>query len=114
VRKPRSFLTGDLQSKLLRFKDLGPLVGVDKREEAKGEAKKQPADKALPVDTINTDSWGVMDADLRFEGKKIVRSENLPLDNVKAHVKLDNKLLTLTPLNFGVAGGTLTTNIQLN
>jgi len=114
VRKPRSFLTGSVQSELLRFKDLGPVVGVDKREEAKGEAKKQPADKALPVDTINTDSWGVMDADVHFKGKKIVRNENLPLDNVEAHVKLDNKLLTLTPLNFGVAGGKLRTNIELN
>lgn len=114
VRKPRSFLTGSVRSELLRFKDLGPVVGVDKREEAKGEARKQPADKALPVDTINTDSWGLMDADVRFEGKKIVRNENLPLDNVETHVKLDNKLLTLKPLNFGVAGGKLRTNVELN
>lgn len=114
VRKPRSFLTGEVQSELLRFKDLGPVVGVDKREEAKGETEKQPADKALPVDTINTRSWGVMDADVRFKGKKIVRNENLPLDDVEAHVKLENKLLTLTPLNFGVAGGKLRTNVELN
>ena len=114
VRKPRSFLTGSVQSELLRFKDLGPLIGVDKREEAKGEAKKQPAGKALPVDTINTQSWGVMDADVRFKGKKIVRNENLPLDDIEAHIKLDNRLLTLTPLNFGVAGGKLRTNIELD
>lgn len=114
VREPRSFLTGSVQSELLRFKDLGPLVGVDKREEAKGEAKKQPAGKALPVDTINTASWGAMDADVHFKGKQIVRNENLPLDNVEAHIKLNNKLLSLTPLNFGVAGGTLRSNIELN
>ncbi|WP_397474873.1 AsmA family protein [Pusillimonas sp.] len=111
VREPRSFLTGSLQSELLRFKDLGPLVGVDKRED---KAKNQPADKALPVEPINTDSWGLMDADVRFKGKQIVRNENLPLDNVETHVKLDNKVLTLTPLNFGVAGGTLRTTIELN
>ncbi|HUH87152.1 MAG TPA: AsmA family protein, partial [Pusillimonas sp.] len=114
VREPRPFLTGSVQSQLLRFKDLGPLVGVDKREEAKGEAPKQPANKAIPVDKINTSSWGRMDADIRFKGKQIVRSENLPLDNVETHVRLDNKLLTLKPLSFGVAGGTLRTNIELN
>lgn len=114
VRKPRSFLTGSVHSKLLRFKDMGPLVGVDKRAEAKGKAKPQPAGKALPVDTINTDSWGVMDADVRFKGQKIVRDEDLPLDNIDAHIKLDNKLLTLAPLNFGVAGGKLRTTVELN
>lgn len=114
VLEPRSFLTGSLESDLLSFKDLGPLIGVDEREEAKGKAKSQPADKALPVDTINTDSWGVMDADVRFKGKRIIRNKNLPLDNLEAHVKLDNKVLTLTPLNFGVAGGTLRTTIELN
>lgn len=114
VRKPRSFLSGTLQSELLRFKDLGPIIGIDKREEAKGKVKKQPAGKALPVDIINTKSWDVMDADIRFKGKKIVRNEDLPLDDVEAHVKLDNKILTLTPLNFGVAGGNLRTTIELN
>ena len=114
VLEPRSYLTGTLQSELLRFKDLGPLVGVDDREETKDEVKKQPADKALPVDPINTDSWGLMDADVRFKGKQIIRNENLPLDNIETHVKLDNKVLTLDPLNFGMAGGTLRTTIELN
>lgn len=114
VRKPRSLLSGTVQSNLLRFKDLGPLIGVDKREEAKGKAKKQPSGKALPVDTINTKSWGVMDADVHFKGKKIVQNENLPLDDVEAHVKLNNKVLTLKPLNFGVAGGNLRSNIELD
>lgn len=114
VRAPRSFLTGSLHSELLHFKDLGPLIGLDKREQNKEDTAKQPRDKALPVDRINTESWGLMDADVRFKGKRIVRNENLPLDNVQAHVKLENKILTLTPLNFGVAGGTLRTTIELN
>jgi len=112
VRKPRSLLSGQVRSRLLRFKDLGPLVGVDKRKDK--DASRQPADKALPVNPINTRSWRIMDADVQFQGLKIVRSENLPLDNVKAHVKLQDSVLTLIPLNFGVAGGTLASNIRLD
>lgn len=114
VREPRSFLSGSVESKLLRFNDLGPLVGVDKRQENKGKATPQPANKALPVDRINTDSWGKMDADVRFKGQRILRHENLPLDNIDTHIKLDNKQLTLSPLNFGVAGGKLHTTIELD
>ena len=168
TRKPRPLLTGDLQSKLLRFTDLGPLIGVDssevktvsaadkKNEDAKaakaedkaaqkeegkaadGKAsddgkpeeeqpdpskekerarpKKvvQPANKALPVAPINTKSWGLMDADVKFVGHKIVRDKSLPLDNVKAHVKLNDSTLTLDPLTFGVAGGDLASHIELD
>lgn len=40
VRKPRSLLTGQVQSKLLRFQDLGPLIGV-KSSEAKNPPKRK-------------------------------------------------------------------------
>lgn len=114
VREPRPLLTGTLESELLRFKDLGPLVGVDERPEKKGEARPQPSDKAIPVDTINTDSWAMMDADVHFKGKQIVRNENLPLDNLEANIKLENRNLSLVPLNFGMAGGTLRTEVELD
>lgn len=108
MRKPRPLLKGTLRSKLLRLKDLGPLIGLGK------SAGKQPPDKVLPASPINTASWDRMDADIRFSGDKIVQSEQLPLENVKADVKLDDKILTLTPLDFGVAGGTLASTIMLD
>jgi len=114
IREPRPLLTGTLESELLRFKDLGPLVGVDDRPEKKGKAKRQPAEKAVPVDTINTESWDMMDADVHFKGKQIQRNENLPLDNLEAKIKLQDRNLTLAPLNFGMAGGTLRTEVELN
>ena len=123
IRKPRSLLTGELRSSLLRLKDLGPLVGVDtaarkaKRLQAVHNAEgeelqpaaqvRQPPDKVLPVDPISTDSWATMDADVRFSGLKIVHSKELPLDHIQTHVVLDDRVLSLEPLDFGVAGGTL-------
>src|SRR5690606_36766554 len=120
VRKPRSLLKGEVESKLLRFKDLGPLIGVDTSDvKASGKGKdkdkvKQPADKALPVAPISTKAWGTMDADVKFKGVKILRDKDLPLDDIEAHVKLDDRVLALTPLNFGFAGGTLSNLITLN
>lgn len=114
-REPRSFLSGEVESELLRIQDLGPIIGLDDREdEGKKEGAKQPANKALPVDDINTASWGVMDANVKVKGHRIDRDEDLPLEDIEAHVVLDNKVLTLEPLNFGIAGGNLTSNIYLD
>lgn len=118
VREPRSMLTGELVSKLLRFADLGPLIGADTSDvkaadKADGKPR-QPADKALPVASFSTDAWDTMDADVKFKGGKILRNEDLPLDNIEAHVKLDNKILSFTPLNFGMAGGTLSNTLKLD
>src|SRR3546814_6378685 len=75
---------------------------------------RQTANRVLPVAPINTQAWGLMDADVEFKGRKILRNKDLPLDNIQAHIKLDNKVLTLMPLNFGVAGGTLGNTLTLD
>ncbi|TAL89332.1 MAG: AsmA family protein [Candidimonas sp.] len=118
VQKPRSLLTGTVESKLLRLKDLGPLIGADtsdaKAKGAQAPKVKQPADKVLPVDPISTAAWGAMDADVKFTGQKIIRNKDLPLDNLSTHLVLTDRVLSLTPLNFGMAGGTLSNTIKLD
>lgn len=118
MQKPRSLLTGTVESKLLRFKDLGPLIGADtsdaKAKDAQAPKVKQPADKVLPVDPISTATWGAMDADVKFSGHKIIRNKDLPIDNLSTHLVLNDRVLSLTPLNFGMAGGTLSNTIKLD
>ncbi|MGB6103199.1 MAG: AsmA family protein [Pusillimonas sp.] len=118
VREPRSLLTGEVASRLLRLKDLGPLIGADtsdvKAEKKSDEASRQPADKALPVAAIGTDAWGTMDADVKFKGGRILHSKDLPLEDIEAHIRLQDKVLSFTPLNFGMAGGTLTNTLKLD
>src|SRR5699024_2714897 len=75
---------------------------------------KPPPGKVLPVDPISTKTWGAMDADVKFKGLKVIRGKNLPLDNIEANVKLNDHILSLTPLNFGFAGGTLGNTITLD
>lgn len=114
--QPRPKLSGQLTSKLLRLEDLGPLIGVQSggAKAPDDSAKKQPADKALPVQEFRTDRWADMDADVKLDAKQIVHSSKLPLSNLDVHAILDAGKLTLNPLNFGMAGGRITTNVELD
>ena len=115
-RKPRPLLTGNITSRQLRLEDLGPTIGAESNgDKAKrGKPQNQPADKALPVEQFNTAKWDALDADVQFTGKKLVRTHDIPLNDIKAHIKMTNKVLTLTPLNFGMAGGDITSNVKLD
>ncbi|WP_292985110.1 AsmA family protein [Pantoea sp.] len=120
--KPRPTLSGELASEQLRMADLGPLIGVnsgkgsDKTAQAKarrGEKSNQPADRVLPHDKFETKNWDVMDADVKFSGKRIEHSNSLPLSDLYTHLQLKNGDLLLDPLRFGVAGGNLNSTIRL-
>jgi uncharacterized protein involved in outer membrane biogenesis len=118
VQQPRPLLRGTLVSNQLRLEDLGPVVKADsnaeKRQNRDDVKKLQPENKALPVEEFSTEHWDALDADIKFSGRKIVRSEDLPIDDLVTELHLKDKVLTLTPLNFGVAGGDLTSNISLD
>jgi uncharacterized protein involved in outer membrane biogenesis len=112
----RPKLTGTLRSQLLQFSDLGPLIGADSnaQKQLRGDATPQPPDKALPVEPFRTDRWKAMDADVRFTGARIVRDEALPIDTLDTHVTLNDGVLLLDPLDFGVAGGRVGSTVRLD
>ncbi len=118
--EPRASLTGKLRSNLLQLADLGPLVGVQSHGGQKKDdppakpAPGQPAGKVLPRDEFQTERWGDMDADVSLLGKRIVHSEKLPLSNLDVRVIMKQGVLTLDPLRFGMAGGTLNSTIRLD
>lgn len=96
--------------------DLGPTVGADTGAGTKAAGKvKAPAEgKALPVDQFNTEKWGALDAEVKFSGKRIVRTHDIPLSDIETTIRMKDKVLTLTPLSFGMAGGRITSNIRLD
>ncbi|CAI1995143.1 Uncharacterized protein involved in outer membrane biogenesis [Serratia entomophila] len=114
--KPRPKLSGEVASKQLRLADLAPLIGADSNaaKAGRGEKSRQPADKVLPVETFDTKSWGVMDADVKFTANRIERGSSLPLSDLYTHLQLDNGSLLLDPLRFGVAGGNLNSTVRLD
>ena len=115
-RQPRPLLKGEMVSNLLQFDDLAPLIGADSNasKEQRGAEERQPSNKVLPVKEFKTDSWGVLDADVKLTAHKVVKEKNLPVTDIRANLNLTDKVLSLTPLNFGIAGGNLTSTIRLD
>jgi uncharacterized protein involved in outer membrane biogenesis len=115
-RKPRPKLSGHISSHQLRFADLGPLIGADSNasKQARGVAPVQPNGKALPVEKFHTEKWKKLDADVRFSADRIVKTAQLPLNKLQTHLTMDNGVLRLKPLDFGMAGGTVTSTVTLD
>ncbi|MFM0552252.1 AsmA family protein [Paraburkholderia sediminicola] len=116
AREPRPLLQGELVSHLLQFSDLAPVIGADSNasKAKRGDATAQPSNKALPVEEFRTDRWKAIDADVKFTGRRIVKDVNLPITDVYTHVVMTDGVLSLEPLKFGVAGGTLASDIHLD
>lgn len=115
-KKPRPLLRGEVVSNRLNLKDLGALVGTDSPEEKKkrGDKTRQPPDKVLPVAQFRSERWDKIDVQVRFTGKKIIRAESIPIDDLDTRVRLENGALALAPLNFGVAGGKFTAELTID
>lgn len=120
----RPKLSGKVWSNKLQLADLGPLIGLDMQADpsakvsskaAKKEDKKpEPGAKVLPSDPFDTNRWDAMDADVAFSGKQILHGKKLPISDLQGHLKMDHGRLALTPLDFGVAGGNVTSSIYLD
>lgn len=118
----RPMMRGELVSKLLDLNDLGPLIGAKKIEAKSVEnsakvasASVTPSSKrVLPNVPFKTDRWNSLDADVTLKANAILRDEALPLENLVAHLIMQNSILKLSPLDFGFAGGHLKSAITLN
>ena len=114
-RAGRPFVSGTLVSNNLDLGDLAPLTG--KKLEPAVSPNVVDATKPLtlmPQQTFNTDKWNTLDADVRFEGKRIKNTGDIPFDNLQIHATMDNSVLSLTPLNFGFANGKMGGNLRFD
>ena len=123
-------LTGKVQSKLLDFADLGPVVGL--APSANLPAKTLPGTasavapknaplrnqgasrKVLPMTMLDVEKLQSMDADVIYSAADIKHVDVLPLDKGSVHVKLKAGVLQLDPVSLGVAGGTVAGRIQID
>ncbi|WP_179404614.1 AsmA family protein [Burkholderia guangdongensis] len=115
-RAPRPQLSGELVSNLLRFSDLAPVIGADTAasKAQRGDTTHQPPGRVLPIETFRTDRWRAIDVDVKFTGRKLIKSTDLPITNLYTHVVMQDGVLSLEPLTFGVAGGSLATTAHLD
>ena len=135
----RPMVVANLTSNLLDIDDLGPLIGArsgsvkaarqaaeqapvesgaaasDQNTNAIAEPAKTPARmRVLPDLPFNTARWNTLDAEVNLRAKAIRRAEALPLENLRVNMVLRNAVVTLDPLDFGVAGGHLSGVIKLD
>ena len=120
----RPAMKGDLVSRLLDIADLGPLIGarpgsVQAAQQAapasSQSATPMPAQaRVLPDMPFKTDRWNSVDAEVTLSAKTIRRAQQLPLEDLVAHLTLRDSVLTLDPLNFRLAGGQLNGVILLD
>ncbi|MCY7355097.1 MAG: AsmA family protein [Lysobacter sp.] len=118
----RTFLKADLRSKRLDLDDLAGFIGgapqaggsESTNAKLKARAAAQAArSRVLPDTPYELDKLRAMDADVRLRAARL-NAPSLPLDDMDAHLFLDNGVLRLDPLNFGVAGGDIRSTIRMN
>jgi len=115
-KQPRDLLSGTVVSHLLHFSDLAPLIGADSNTDKskRGAVADQPTDKVLPVEPFKTERWSSIDADIKFSAEKIIREKALPINKLTTNLHLQDGVLSLLPLNFNLAGGSLSSAITLD
>jgi uncharacterized protein involved in outer membrane biogenesis len=118
----RPMLRGELVSRRLDLDDLGGVLGAtpgtgagetaSRKQQARAR-KSEKTGRVLPNDNYKLAKLRAMDADVKLRAEHI-EAQPLPLDQMTVHLKLDNGVLTLDPLNFAAAGGTLESRVKLD
>ncbi|MDM0031744.1 AsmA family protein [Variovorax sp. J22P271] len=123
-------LGGTLRSRVMDMDDLGPLIGLpptarsanavegvaappsiaqlDKRK------RDDPARKVLPDASLDFERLRAMNADVSYTAERIQNVRELPLDKGSVQVKLKDGVLTLDPLDLGVASGRIAGAIRID
>ena len=103
-----------MQSKRLALEDLGPVIGARPGSVKKAASQAPGSGRVLPDLPFNTERWGSVDAEVQLHAQTLARAEALPLEDLKVHLRLQDSVLTLSPLDFGLAGGQLDAKITLD
>jgi len=101
----RPMMTADIDARVLNIVDLGPLVGTDKPEQKSG---------LLPDAPFDSSRWGSVNADVKIRAGTIKRPQQLPLQRLDTRIVMRDKVLSLEPLEFGIAGGKLAGTVRLD
>jgi uncharacterized protein involved in outer membrane biogenesis len=100
----RPFMQGDVVSKVMDLGDLGVVVGTEQpREEG-----------VLPDKPFDPSRWDSVDADVRIKAGSIQRPKQLPIENLSTRIQMKDRILSLNPLEFGIAGGKLSGPVRLD
>jgi uncharacterized protein involved in outer membrane biogenesis len=109
-QKPQ-MISADLVSKQLLMKDLGGFIGVERGMQP---SRTPPLrDKVLPAEPFTLEKLNAANAEVHFRGEKLLAG-NMLLNKMNAHLTVNNGVLKLAPLDFGIAGGNLVSLIEMD
>jgi uncharacterized protein involved in outer membrane biogenesis len=124
TRSKRPVLQARLTSKLLDLDDLGPTVGAPSKTASSGETagakqeqevrKTKETGRVLPDKGFKVEDWPIMDADVLFEGKRIVDAAQVPIENLSVKWTLKDGVLRFEPLTFAIADGKVNATVSLD
>jgi AsmA family protein len=109
--KSPQFIAANLVSRKLDLKDLGGFIGIDPGTATGGHAS--PGGKFFPSRPFNIEKLRAADFDIHLKGARVI-TQSIPIENMDAHLVVRDGALKLAPLNFGVAGGNLVTQITMD
>src|SRR5690606_5795728 len=105
-------------SKQLDLADLGPLIGLKPGTSAAAQGQTDAAARApgkvLPNRAFRLERLKAMNADVTLVAGKLLRPGDVPLEDMRVHLRLDGGLLTLMPLEFGFSGGKIAARVTLD
>ena len=130
-----ALLTGKLQSRLLDFEDLAPVIGLAPSTRnlgakkasqslptaqaapasaAPGSSRVRASGKVLPTAVLDLAKLNSMNADVTYSAADIRHVKELPLDKGSVRVLLKSGVLQLDPISLGVAGGSIAGTIKID
>ena len=109
-RSPQ-FIKANLISNRLDLADLHGFIGADKAQD--GHVVTPDPNRVLPKSPYSLEKLKGADADVQFQGKRIM-TEKLPVENMNTRLLIKGGVAHLAPLDFGVAGGRLVSDITLD
>ena len=111
-------IDADMATQSLDMIDVGPFVGYSPQkldaQGAKGVVEQvNGAPRILPDAPLRIEAIRRFDADVRYKVKRIVQ-RNVPISNIALELSLDRSRLKLSPLTFDMAGGHVSSDIDIN
>ena len=129
-QKPRPLLTGELRSRNLDLADLGPMIGIETKETGgkpkltQQQTRDRPTAKTrqdrvdpthlLPSGTFDGSRLQKIDAEVDLTATRLNVPESLPLDSLKASLRLHDAIMKVAPVDFGFAGGKIAARATLD
>ncbi len=111
-RQPQ-MISADLVSKQLLMQDLGGFIGAGRGTQASRSPNPPPSGRVLPGEPFSLEKLKAANADVHFRGENIVTA-TMPLTGMNAHLLVSDGVLKLAPVDFGVAGGHLVAQIEMD